>query len=251
MSPILSTISQELGFFTYNPRIVKNGLILYLDAGQTSSYNGGTRWRDLSGYNTYGDLTNGPIYTSSNGGGFTLDGTDDYVNLQVLGAPVNTTINNFCYDVWCLPTSTITLKTESTSGTAGTNGQKYLIGPQQKTSPDAGSGISLGTNGVSFYELSSSYMPPLLVYGTTISSPVHVVINYTNKTPSLYLNGQFIKNGLTSTRTNIYPLGEYIGRHLSYGAFNGDIYSVKYYNRPLTSTEVLQNFEALRGRYKV
>ena len=67
------TIVEEFG-------IVTTGLQLYLDAGRTSSYPGtGTAWTDLSGNGRNGTLTNGPTYSSANGGSIVFDGTNDFV----------------------------------------------------------------------------------------------------------------------------------------------------------------------------
>ena len=61
--------------------IITSGLVLFLDAGNTSSYPGsGTTWTDLSGNGNNGTLTNGPTYTSSNGGAIVFDGINDFVN---------------------------------------------------------------------------------------------------------------------------------------------------------------------------
>jgi len=162
---------------SHSPRIVTNGLVLCLDAGNRQSYPGsGTTWTDLSGNGKNGTLTNGPTYTSANVGAIVFDGVDDYVSCSA-----SNILNNFSYDIWCLPQATHQIDTEQTSGVVGVEGQRYLIGPQFVASPDAGSGISVGTNGISVYEHSAGYMPPLLSHAVTINSPVHIVVNYTNK----------------------------------------------------------------------
>ena len=62
--------------------IVTDGLIMNLDAGFTPSYpKNGTTWYDLGGANN-GTLTNGPTFSSSNGGLFELDGTNDEITLS-------------------------------------------------------------------------------------------------------------------------------------------------------------------------
>ena len=54
----------------YGPRIVTDGLQLYLDAANVKSYPGsGTDWRDLSGNSNTSSLVNGPTYSSDDGGG--------------------------------------------------------------------------------------------------------------------------------------------------------------------------------------
>jgi hypothetical protein len=64
------------------PRIVPQGLVLWYDAARLRSYAGsGTSWNDLSGNGFTGTLTNGPTFSTSNGGRIVLDGTNDWVSL--------------------------------------------------------------------------------------------------------------------------------------------------------------------------
>ena len=64
----------------HSPKIVTNGLVLCLDAANRKSYPGsGNIWRDLSGNGNNGTLTNGPTFSSANGGSIVFDGTDDIV----------------------------------------------------------------------------------------------------------------------------------------------------------------------------
>jgi hypothetical protein len=66
---------------SHSPSIATNGLVLCLDAANRKSYPGsGTTWTDLSGNGNNGTLTNGPTYSSANGGSLSFDGTNDVVN---------------------------------------------------------------------------------------------------------------------------------------------------------------------------
>lgn len=59
-----------------------SGLLINLDASNASSYSGsGTTWTTLTGNGYNGILTNGPTYTATSPTYFTLDGTDDYINI--------------------------------------------------------------------------------------------------------------------------------------------------------------------------
>ena len=79
----------------YNPRTITDGLVLCLDAANTKSYPGsGTTWTDLSGRGNTGTLTNGPTYSSANGGSIVFDGTDDIVNTSYVSS------NAFTWSVW-------------------------------------------------------------------------------------------------------------------------------------------------------
>jgi hypothetical protein len=65
----------------YNTSIVRDGLVLYLDAANKKSYSGtGTVWKDLSGQSNNGTLVNGVGYSSDNKGAMAFDGVDDYVD---------------------------------------------------------------------------------------------------------------------------------------------------------------------------
>jgi hypothetical protein len=62
--------------------IITNGLKLYLDAGNISSYpKTGIVWSDISGNGYNGTLQGGAGFNSANSGSITFDGTDDYINL--------------------------------------------------------------------------------------------------------------------------------------------------------------------------
>ena len=67
-----------------SPSIVKDGLVFCLDANSPNSFypaTAGTTWKDISGNNYHGTLTNGPTYDSSVGGNIVFDGVNDYINL--------------------------------------------------------------------------------------------------------------------------------------------------------------------------
>ena len=64
------------------PNVVEDGLVLALDAGNTQSYPGsGTAWTDISGKGNNGTLTNGPTYSSADGGAIVFDGINDHIDL--------------------------------------------------------------------------------------------------------------------------------------------------------------------------
>jgi hypothetical protein len=73
------------GVRTISSGIVTDGLVLWLDAGNTPSYPGsGTAWTDLSGNKNNGTLTNGATYNSGNGGSIVFDGNNDYVGTNLI-----------------------------------------------------------------------------------------------------------------------------------------------------------------------
>ena len=66
----------------YNPRIVTDGLVLALDAGNIKSYPGsGTTWNDLIGGNDATIIDSSGVYQSDDGGRIVFDGNSDYVTI--------------------------------------------------------------------------------------------------------------------------------------------------------------------------
>lgn len=230
------------------PDIIEDGLLMYLDAGNRDSYPGtGTTWTDLSIPRYSGTAANPPVTFDSGYGGsinancqITISGTASAVKPA----------NNFTYEVWARPASTIGLPTESNTGTGALGGSLPVIGALYQDGSNSGAGISLGTNGVVVMEHAGGYLPGLLVSSTTISSTLftNITVIYNNKQPSLYINGVFIKTGLTSTRASVYADFRKIG-YGDYNTFIGYISTAKVYNKTLSPTEILQNYNALKGRF--
>ena len=234
------------------PNIARSGLVLSLDAANTKSYPGsGTTCYDLYNINNTGSLINGPTFNSANGGNIIFDGSNDYIRFMNVGTILAN--DNFTIDLWCRPTSTITDIIETTTGTNCLSGQRFIVDPAY-TDPGAGAGVSIGTNGIVVAEHSAGYIPGLLEYTATISSTFfsHIIITYTNKQPRAYLNGVLVKTGLTSAKSSVsLRVGAIGGQLNNYGFFAGGLASVKYYNRTLSSTEILQNYNALKSRYNL
>jgi hypothetical protein len=68
--------------YSNGPKMITNGLVLYLDAANPRSYTSGSSvWNDLSNNGNNGTLTNGPTYNTGSKGSIVFDGTNDYVEL--------------------------------------------------------------------------------------------------------------------------------------------------------------------------
>lgn len=217
----------------HSPSIATSGLVLCLDAGNTRSYPGsGTTWADLSGNGNTGTLVNGPTYNSSNVGSIVFDGSNQYAIASGSGGwgfGQNGTVEQWVY----------------VNGNSGTNDRFWCVN-NNTTSLDA------CLNGSSY----NVYFHGGPV-GTTTTIPqgvwTHLVVTYTGGAIKVYFNS--VEQGLTGTTTgyNITNNGQlFIARYTSPPyELNGRISSMKIYNRSLTSSEVRQNFNALRGRYGI
>ncbi len=198
--------------------------------------------------NNDGSIRNGAIWsTGFSGQGLIFDGTDDDVFWSYAeGIPAN----NFTIEAMVKATTTHEIDPEAISGTAGISGQNYLFGANHPGLPDAGVGISMGINGISVYEHSDSYMPPLAVYDPAAKSEDqlgtgwnHVVVTYTDKQPRIYLNGQLVHTGMTSSMQNVFAPTRLANG--SYGAFAGTVDEVAIYGTALTKEEIMQHCIAL------
>ena len=217
--------------FNYSPKIVTNGLVLCLDAANTKSYvSGSTIWTDLSRSGINGTLTNGPTFSSANGGSIVFDGVDDYVSFSTI------TNNTYTIDFW--------YKMGGNDGSYG-----YFA-----SSGDNGLAISEGgtLNGLiygQFYYWNGVGLNNLgIIPSTTNWNHICALINTSINNIQIYGNGnQSSTTTVTSMSTSITNIGRYITSNLNF--LKGNLASYKVYNRALTASEILQNYNATKTRY--
>lgn len=184
----------------------------------------------------------GPQWTAGAiGGALTFDGVDDRVSIQRtpdLAALVNT----FTISFWADPRSAHQIDPESSDGTAGTSGQRYALGPAQGSTlwgqGHAGVGISVGTNGVSVYEHSDNYLPPVLVHEAPIPAWTHIAVVYEDRRARLYVNGHLVRSRSTqSAMTSVHAAPEALGG-MDYGFFHGRLDDIRVFPAALTSDQI-------------
>ncbi|MHB8811158.1 MAG: LamG-like jellyroll fold domain-containing protein [Desulfobulbaceae bacterium] len=209
----------------------------------------GTSAADTGGGNNNGTIT-GTSYWSTgfSGNGLSCSGDDKVSWGYTGGRPANT----FTLEAMVQVSVDHQWDTETNSQTdaSGTSGQKYLFGANYYLAPDAGMGVSIGTNGISVYEHSGGYMPALAVYKGALAPLTwhHVVVTYTNKTPRIYLNGNLVWTGLTSQRTgNVYITTSLCRDESGYGPFTGKVDEVNIYGSALSDAEIHARCEMLKG----
>ena len=217
--------------FNFSPRIVQQGLVLALDAGNVKSYPGsGTAWSDLTGNGNNGILTNGPTFNSGNGGSIVFDGTNDYVLTNGVIPTGNTSKSLFL-----IFKSTTTISTRQwlfySGGESGTGRFCLEIESSKFTFNYYNSAIA-----------SSTLTSETWYYGG-------VTYNLSNSNIKIYVNGVNQSTNAIGLSTG-FNSNNYIGSYLGTGIyFNGNIPVVQAYDRELSSTEVLQNYNALKGRF--
>jgi len=226
----------------HSPKIITDGLVLALDAGNTKSYPGsGTTWTDLSGNGNNGTLTNGPTYSSDDSGSIVFDGVNDYVNLGDLDLPAPFTLS-----IWFKGNTTQSkpycgLLNKSSSGSFGAWG---LYGDVNSSYVRFG---FVNTSN-SQTEISNTNFNDIKA-----NTWVNYVGTYDFSNLRLYRNGIEIASAVettTPTSTNdTASIGYRVA--LSGNTYAGLVSSVKIYNRALTASEIQQNFNALRGRFSI
>lgn len=234
----------DLSFSNSLNGLVKDGLVLALDAGRTLSYPGsGTTWTDLSGNGNNGTLTNGPTYSSANGGSIVFDGSNDYVRI-----PYSSIFNiqNYTLSVWVQISSFSfynSLITNPQNGTiVGSWNPPYLSWMLRVKFQNL---IEVGTGS------NSSYLNRDFSYNFSTGIIYNIVATYDGSFVFCYVNGVSLGSQALSTTINYTSQDVIIGADYG-GAFSSsNIYNTSVYNKALTASEVQQNFNALRGRYGI
>jgi hypothetical protein len=230
------------------PDIVTNGLVLNLDAGNPYSYlsgSSGTTWTNTVAVSSSisGTLVNGPVYAN---GAITFDGVDDYVNCGTTDIiPGSWTVSAWVKHI----PKTGAAVYFGRSGTAPNYDQTAIIGWSSNVSNRFFTSGKT-TSGTYLLSCSSSFSP--------ISGVIYNVVgtfDTSSTTLNLHINGVLDNTKIVGTLfTTGSNLSNQIGCSDGLTPSNfaqGNIYDVKVYNRALSAAEVLQNFNALRGRYGI
>lgn len=227
--------------YSNGPRIVTDGLVLYLDAGNSKSYPGsGSVWNDLSGNNNNGTLANGPTFSSENKGSIIFDGTNDNIivsNISNFNQTSGITVSVMIYATAKMG-SYDTFISKYTNVNAGTDGLKWILRMENyKVSWYTNTGSFSNVLSNATLSLNQWYYLTGVFNGTQRIIYINGVLDNSNNT-----TGTLIDNSLTPVRLGSSGIGEY---------FKGNITSSTIYNRALSPTEILQNYNALKGRFNL
>lgn len=215
------------------PKIVTSGLLLALDAADKNSYPGsGTTWRNLASNNFNCTLTNGPTFSGANMGSIVYDGVDDAVTCNL----VTSDANNVTMEAWFKATTLPGDRGLMLNGNGGSNGYGLQFG-------------ACGTAGTTLYVFFGGINCNVVSYGTLVTNTWYQAVYTRTTTPSisniLYING-ISRSTNTTSNPNAAPAGSTL---IGHSAFNGNISIARIYNRALSATEVLQNYNITKNRY--
>jgi hypothetical protein len=222
--------------FVHSPKIVTDGLVLALDAGNVKSYPGsGTTWLDKSGRGNNGTLINGPTFNSGNGGSIVFDGVNDFVIVPT-GSVNNITTQLSAFIWW-----------KSTNITR----EQWCIGNSVYPTNSCGWHLEVFNSKLIFQvfpSLNFSFSTTTLQSNTIY----YLGITYNSGNTTYYINGT---SSGTQNHTFIQSTGPLTLGASSYTnpgqtyLLGGSVYGAQIYNRALTAQEVLQNYNATKGRF--
>lgn len=232
------------------PNIVKEGLVLYLDAASGTSYSpytSGNTWRDISGNGNNASFANGASYSTSNGGIIALDGTNDYIGLNTFAIPNNN--GELTINMWMnVPSQPSNIASLFADGAQASSAIGYLW-----------CYIQAGNTNITYqYATSTSrdninmtnYM--LGSYNTWVN--FCIAVGYNTSTYATYKNGSLFASGnmAAAARFPTTNRSKYIGIYSPAGNQNPLQMSVgpfMMYTKTLSAQEVLQNYNSVKSRF--
>jgi hypothetical protein len=249
-----------------SPTVVTRNLVLWFDAGNNASYantsnyydcgygcqyyssnpgctNCNSQWKDMSGNGADGTLVNGAGINYDTGGGAMLfDGTDDYVNVPSFS---NQPSSQITCDAWINPTEPVSTGTVR-GGVISANNTMYL---GIFNSADGGS-----THSLHWANVTSSSRPSSANGNIPNNTWTHIAGTWDGSTSRAWVNGVEVwSSGQSGTIPSAtYVVGTY-GNGLTDAVhnFQGRIAVARVYNRALSATEILQNYNNGRTRFGV
>lgn len=222
-------VSYSLSFGTDN-------LKLFYDFGNPASYTTGTTVYDLSSNGKNGLIQNGPVFTNSGSASFfTFDHADDVIETSTNNTGFGINSSSFTFEA-----------VYSVSSVVGDN---MVFG---STISGTGRRIHFGTRGTAFH-MGNYANDKQLNYGLVTNTIYYVsyISDYSLGYSKIFVNGVMSGNigGLVDI-TGTGPIGVGGRSYAAHnGQFGGRLYMARIYNRALTNTEVLNQYNATKSRY--
>lgn len=216
------------------PDLATNGLVVCFDLSSNKSYRGsGTIINDLSNNSNIGALINSPTYSSINKGRLTFNGTNQYISTNIYANNIG--IYNASYTAEAVFSATDAAAANSmVFGSEGTDRKGWHLG--------------MRSSAFYFGQYANDFAG-----GPAVSNTIyHVVwiLNLSINTGYIYVNGKF--NASNSLNSFIPDNPIWLAQAYTAGTyFGGDIYLARIYRRVLSESEIFQNYNALRARYRI
>lgn len=220
------------------PNVIDNSLILYLDSANPKSYIGsGNDFYDLSKTNNNATLFNGPTFTTENQGGIVTDGADD--SIYILN---NSTISSF--------TTGLTVSVWAKALSLGD--YNFLMGKPTDDNWNDGFGMYFESNFFYFFVNDWAAYRAGASLGGNSFGPTNWVGVYNGASVLFYRNGVlFGSTSLTGNVANTTSSLTFCNSPSNNYPMAATLYNASVYNRVLTQKEIVQNFNVLKGRFKL
>lgn len=236
-----STAQECLNYFTTQSdkmilgrdleNITTNGLVLYYDASSISSYpKSGTTIYDLSGNGYHGELQNGPSFSTANSGSISFDGTNDIITATGL--------------TWTPTAYTIS----------------FFVNGNNRTSYNQVIGASNGWNNAFVFHTQSDgsiycgidtvyrFAPPGIPADTYVAGVYQqFTFSIGGGIGYLYKNGSLISS--KSMPNTLGPWGSLTIGAITNITINGFLGNIQIYNRVLSASEILSNYNAQKSKF--
>ncbi len=233
-----------------NGAVVRDGLVLWLDAGNTASYSGsGTTWYDLSGNGYHGTLVGAPVYNASTSL-FSFTSNAQYVQLPALPAGfLGNTVTG------------VTMFTVANFGTANNWERVFDLGNTGAGGNNPNHNIVISREGTGsklnweIYTGTSFGAPSENKIGANAAITDSVKRSYTGTADGANL--RIYRDGQLNTTTASTALPVAVARNNNYigksnwqqdDTFRGDIGTLMVYNRALSQAEITKNHQLLFNR---
>jgi hypothetical protein len=223
---------------SHSPSIVFNGLVLYLDAANPRCYAGSGLTANGLVNSISGTLISGVGFTSLNSGSFVFDGNNDFISIGAFGSFYTQGTISFWIN---FSDVSVSIRNPFSTNYGTANNVNVL---RFETAEVSGSlRCWLGDPSGNVQNLNYS--------NVSINTWYNVVFSWNQSvtTVSGYLNGNLNASNTSwirwpSTFANIALGYGYSGRY-----FSGKISNLQMYSRALTAAEILQNYDATKGRF--
>jgi len=226
-----------MGGFANNAPIVTDGLVFYVDAGNSNSYPGsGTTWYDLSGRKNDGTFSATPTTSNLGGGSITFDGIDDKCEFPAASfvAGDAATISLWYY-----------------GRTPHRASMTFYIGKGSSRYYSCHIPWSNGT--IYFDHMGHQGSSRLSQYGGNTSIGWHNWVFLTDSSSPqkqhIYKDGSLWASDADAVSISGDHDTVIIGSYGTVNYDNGTYSSVSFYNRALSASEITQNYNALKGRF--
>jgi len=232
----------------YNSIITTDGLVGYWDAANPRCYTGtGLTANGLVNV-LNGSLVNGVGFTTSYNGTFTFDGSNDYVDIDDFNFNFS---NGLTLCAFCYPTAVSNWGRIIDFG-LGQDNENLLLGRYSNSNNF-------------FFEVRNNINTQRLTYSANnefTANKLHYISGVldggspgSGTTGRIYYNGNLISSLYTGSfvvPSTVNRTSNYIARSnwAADAYYQGSIYSVQIYNRALSAAEILQNYNAMKARYR-